>query len=174
MECWRGREKLVGSKKLYLSKGGIITLIKSTLSNLPTYFLSLIPIPIVVANRLEKLFRDFLWRDLGEEAKFHLVSWDKICTPLSCGGLGFRKLSIFNKVGEESPGLRKLHLCGGWLQFVFVGVFGMKETRDFLRIMNVPRKSFGVSYGRLYFLWAMALDFNGLSFHDFLASVSSS
>lgn len=31
-------EKLVGWKKLYLSKGSNLTLIKSTLSNLPTYF----------------------------------------------------------------------------------------------------------------------------------------
>jgi hypothetical protein len=35
---------------LYLSKGGRLTLIKSTLSNLPTYYLSLFPIQ-----------RDFLW-----------------------------------------------------------------------------------------------------------------
>jgi hypothetical protein len=33
--------RLVGWKMLYISKGGRITLIKSTLSNLPTYFLSL-------------------------------------------------------------------------------------------------------------------------------------
>ena len=32
--------RLVGWKRLYLFKGGKVTLIKSTLSNLPTYFLS--------------------------------------------------------------------------------------------------------------------------------------
>ena len=42
--------RLAGWKLLYLSKGGRVTLIKSTLSNLPTYFLSLSPIPTVVAN----------------------------------------------------------------------------------------------------------------------------
>ena len=47
--------RLSGWKRLYLSKGGKVTLIKSTLSNLPTYFLSLLPIPIKVANRMEKL-----------------------------------------------------------------------------------------------------------------------
>ena len=35
--------KLASWKKLYLSKGGRVTLIKSTLFNLPTYFLSLFP-----------------------------------------------------------------------------------------------------------------------------------
>ena len=47
--------RLAGWKHLYLSKGGRVTLIKSTLSNLPTYFLSLFPIPTAVANRIEKL-----------------------------------------------------------------------------------------------------------------------
>uniref|UniRef100_A0A2N9G4U0 Reverse transcriptase domain-containing protein n=1 Tax=Fagus sylvatica TaxID=28930 RepID=A0A2N9G4U0_FAGSY len=36
--------RLAGWKRLYLSKGGRLTLIKSTLSNIPTYFLSLFPI----------------------------------------------------------------------------------------------------------------------------------
>ena len=44
--------KLAGWKKLYLSKGGRVTLIKSTLSNLPTYFLSLFPILASMANRI--------------------------------------------------------------------------------------------------------------------------
>ena len=53
-------QRLAGWKRLYLSKGGRVTLIKSTLSNLPTYFLSLFPIPTAMANRIEKLQRNFL------------------------------------------------------------------------------------------------------------------
>lgn len=52
MEC-----RLFRWKSLYLSKGGRLTLLKSTLSSLPTYF----TIPISVANRLERLQRNFLW-----------------------------------------------------------------------------------------------------------------
>jgi len=47
--------RLAGWKRLYLSKGGRLTLIKSTLSNLPTYYLSLFPILAGVGNRFEKL-----------------------------------------------------------------------------------------------------------------------
>lgn len=47
-------------KRIFLSKGERITLIKSTISSLLTYFLSLFPILIVVTNRLEKLQRDLL------------------------------------------------------------------------------------------------------------------
>jgi hypothetical protein len=46
---------LAGWKRLYLSKGGRIILIKRTLSNLPTYFMSLFPLLASVANRIEKL-----------------------------------------------------------------------------------------------------------------------
>lgn len=53
------RRKLVGWKKLYLSKGGRLTLLKSMLSSLPTYILSLFTIPTHVANKIEKLQRDF-------------------------------------------------------------------------------------------------------------------
>ena len=46
--------KLVGWKRLYLSKGGRVTLIKSALSSLSTYFLSILPILGKVANCMEK------------------------------------------------------------------------------------------------------------------------
>ena len=96
--------KLTSWKKLYLSKGGRVTLIKSTISNLPTYFLSLFPIPAFVANHITRFQRDFLWGGLGDEPKFHLVDWSTVCTPLSSGGLGIRNLRTFN-----------IALLGKWL-----------------------------------------------------------
>ena len=101
--------RLAGWKKLYLSKGGRLMLLKSTLSSLPTYFLSLFTIPTHVANKIEKIQRDFLWGEL----KVHLVGWDKVCTPKVNGGLGIRKITTFNKV-----------LLGKWLWR-----FGAEETR---------------------------------------------
>jgi hypothetical protein len=47
--------KLFGWQRIYLSKGGRVTLIKSTLSSLPTYYLSLFPIPKSVALRIDKI-----------------------------------------------------------------------------------------------------------------------
>ena len=46
-------KKLFGWKRFYLSKGGRLMLLKSTLSSLPTYFLSLFTVPKSVAVRLE-------------------------------------------------------------------------------------------------------------------------
>jgi hypothetical protein len=63
---WEGviekiEHRLASWQRLYLSKGGRVTLIKSTLANVPTYFLSMFSIPGSVATCLEKLQRDFLW-----------------------------------------------------------------------------------------------------------------
>ena len=100
-------------KKLYLSKGGRLTFLKSTLSSLPTYFLSLFTIPTHVANRIEKLQRDNLWSD----SKTHLLGWDKVCMPIANGGLGIRKLTTFKEAllgnGFGISGLRRLGFGGG-------------------------------------------------------------
>ena len=89
--------RLGGWKWLYLSKGGKLTLLKSTLSNLPTYFLSLFHLPSDVACRIEKLQRDCLWNGLGDQPKFHLVNWAKVCEPLQNGGLRVKNLRLFNQ-----------------------------------------------------------------------------
>ena len=98
---WNGvlekmEKRLAGWKRMYLSKGGRLTLIKSTLSNIPTYFLSFFPIPAALAHWMEKMQRDFSWGGLGDELKFYLVKWDTICNPIQCGGLGVRNLIMFN------------------------------------------------------------------------------
>ena len=72
-------------------------MIKGILLSLPTYFLSLFPILVVMASRIDKIQRDLLWARMGEGKKFHLVIWSQICQPLNLGGLGIRNLRIFNR-----------------------------------------------------------------------------
>jgi hypothetical protein len=87
-------------KQLYLSKRGRIILIKSTFSNLPTSclcFPSLLALPI-------ELHWDFLWGSIGEEVKFHMESWSKVCSSIIEVGLGVQNLLMFNRA-----------LLGKWL-----------------------------------------------------------
>ena len=84
-------------KRQYISKGGRITLIRSTLSNLPIYFMSIFQIPRAVRIRLEKIQRDFLWGGGALEQKPHLVRWSIVCDDKGKGGLGVKSLGLFNK-----------------------------------------------------------------------------
>ena len=90
-------KKLSSLKHLYLSKGGRLTLLKSTLSSLPTYFLSLFTIPPAMANRLERIQRNFLWGSSEEAFKYPLVAWNNVCWPIERGGLGIRRFGLFNQ-----------------------------------------------------------------------------
>jgi hypothetical protein len=57
--------------------------------------MSLFPLLVDVANRIEKLHGDFLWDGIGEEFKYHMVSWSKVCYPIFEGGLGVGNLRMF-------------------------------------------------------------------------------
>ena len=74
------RKRLASWKRQYISKGERLTLIRSTLSSLPIYFLSLFRIPRVVCARLEKIQRDFLWGGRNLERKPHLFKWITVCS----------------------------------------------------------------------------------------------
>ena len=79
-------------------------LLKSTLSSLPTYYLSLVTIPKSVATRLESIRRNFLWESSEGSFKYPLVAWEKVCLPVEMGGLGLRSVVSFNQA-----------LLGKWL-----------------------------------------------------------
>ena len=83
---------------------GRLTLLKSTLSSLPTYFLSLFTIPLAMTDRLERIQRNFLWGSYEEAFKYPLVAWNKVCWPVETEGLGIRRFGLFNQA-----------LLGKWL-----------------------------------------------------------
>ncbi|RVX17546.1 LINE-1 retrotransposable element ORF2 protein [Vitis vinifera] len=93
----RIRRRLALWKRQYISKGGRITLIKSTLASLPTYQMSIFRMPKSVAKRVEKTQRDFLWGGGNLEGKVHLVKWDAVCTEKHKGGLGLRRIATLNR-----------------------------------------------------------------------------
>ena len=70
----RFRKRLASWKLQYISKGGRATLIRSSLSSLPIYHLSLFRAPLKVCARLERIQRQFLWGGSDLEKKVSLVS----------------------------------------------------------------------------------------------------
>ena len=102
MSMWDGVEermwrRLAQWKRQYISKGRHITLIKSTLVSMPIYYLSLFRMPKIVAKRIEKLLRGFLWGGGSLERKVHLINWEVVCTQKEKGGLGIGKIDPLNK-----------------------------------------------------------------------------
>ena len=92
----RFRRRLAMWKRQYISKGGRLTLIRSTLSSMPIYLMSLFYLPRKVRLRLEKIQRDFLWGGGALNQKPHLVRWNLVCLEKRKGGLGVRNLTLMN------------------------------------------------------------------------------
>nr|CAN74005.1 hypothetical protein VITISV_006236 [Vitis vinifera] len=75
---WDGVEermwkKLALWKRQFTSKGGRISLIRSTILSMPIYLISVMRMPRVVKLRLKKIQRDFLWGGGALEKRPHLV-----------------------------------------------------------------------------------------------------
>ncbi|RVW45101.1 putative ribonuclease H protein [Vitis vinifera] len=97
----RFRRRLAMWKRQYISKGGRLTLIRSTMSSMPIYLMSLFHLPRKVRLRLEKIQRDFLWGGGTLAHKPHLVKWNLVCLEERKGGLGNAWVSeVWNPVGD--------------------------------------------------------------------------
>jgi len=70
----RFHRRLAGWKAKLLSRGGRLTLLKSTLWSLPIYFMSLFTIPASTAHQLERIMRDFLWNSNSSGNGLHWVN----------------------------------------------------------------------------------------------------
>ncbi|RVX00739.1 putative ribonuclease H protein [Vitis vinifera] len=124
----RMRKRLALWKRQFISKGGRITLIRSTLASMPIYLMSLMCIPRVVRLRLEKIQRDFLWGGGALEKRPHLVNWRFAAERES-----FWKLIISTKYGEEGGGwisreVREGYGVGLWKEIRKEGVLMFKNV----------------------------------------------
>ena len=72
------KARLASWKKKYLSFGGRLTLVKSVLTSLPVYYISLFKMPQGVENIINRLQNNFLWGESEGGKKLHLVGWEKV------------------------------------------------------------------------------------------------
>ena len=130
----RFRKRLAMWKRQYISKGERITLIRSTLSNLLIYFMSIFQLPRAVRMRLEKIQRDFLWGGGALEQKPHLVRWSIVCEAKVKAFWGLRtlvcsiRLSLASGHGDLQTKKRPFGIK--WLE----GSTGRKEGGDLVRL----------------------------------------
>ncbi|GKB43988.1 RNA-directed DNA polymerase, eukaryota, reverse transcriptase zinc-binding domain protein [Tanacetum coccineum] len=80
-----------------LSIGGRLTLLKSVLSSIPLYYMSLFKAPSGTLNALEVIRRNLFNGMERLERKIAWISWDKILASMKYGGLGVSSFYALNR-----------------------------------------------------------------------------
>ncbi|GMI95172.1 hypothetical protein HRI_003186500 [Hibiscus trionum] len=88
--------RLEGWQPHILSIGGRLMLIRSVLTSLPLCFLSIFKIPVSVTKKFNSMMATFLWVGSNSSHKVHWVNWQRLCLPLSAGGLGINNIETLN------------------------------------------------------------------------------
>ncbi|RVW34286.1 putative ribonuclease H protein [Vitis vinifera] len=156
----RFRRRLAMWRRQYISKGGRLTLIRSTMSSMPIYLMSLFHLPRKVRLRLEKIQRDFLWGGGTLAHKPHLVRWNLVCLEKRKGGLGVRNLSLMNNALLCKWNWRFANERDALWRSVISLKYGVEEggwcTRDVMGrngvgLWKAIRKKWGLFDGRVAF-----------------------
>lgn len=72
-------------------------MIQVVLSSIPSYYLSLFKAHVAVCKSIERLMRNFLWKDSGNKNGSHLVRWDIVTCSKEKGELGIDKIKTTNE-----------------------------------------------------------------------------
>eukprot|EP00253_Pinus_taeda_P025096 PITA_25096 len=73
-----------------LNMASRLVLIKAVLQSMPLYLFSVLATPKWMLKRIKNLRHNFLWGSTGQNRKWALVKWEKVCKPKKQGGLGLR------------------------------------------------------------------------------------
>ncbi|GAU16627.1 hypothetical protein TSUD_325750 [Trifolium subterraneum] len=92
----RLKNRLSGWKSRFLSFGGRLTLLKSVLTSLLVYALSIFKAPSGTISAIESLLIKFFWGGSEDSRKTSWINWKTISLRKEYGGLGVRKLREFN------------------------------------------------------------------------------
>ncbi|GKA92513.1 putative RNA-directed DNA polymerase [Tanacetum coccineum] len=117
----RVKRRICDWKNKFLSFAGRAQLVRSVLSSMHVYWASVFILPSSLIIELEQLMRGFLWCQGEMKRGKAKVAWEVVCLPKKEGGLGIRRLDIFNKAlvsshiwsllsGKESLWVKWIHV----------------------------------------------------------------
>lgn len=93
----RIQSKINGWKTSSLSQAGRETLIKSVVTAVPTFPMSLFLLPVNLCDAINSEIANFWWGTNDEnKKKIHWKAWSSLCKSKKSGGMGFRDLQSFN------------------------------------------------------------------------------
>ena len=79
-----------------LSQAGRAILLQANLASKANYQMQSFLLPKIILSKLDSYYRNFFWNKDSNSKTSNLIGWDRICTPLPYGGLGFRKTCVNN------------------------------------------------------------------------------
>ena len=90
------RKRIEGWQTKYLLMVGRATLIKASITSIPTYAMQTTLLPQKICHHIDKLSRNFLWGGSEHHRSCHTVSWDTVTLPKEARGLGIPSTSHRN------------------------------------------------------------------------------
>ena len=89
LPAWKGK---------LLNRAGRLTLVRSVLSSIPTYFLTVFTLQKWATKQVDKLRKSFLWKGTADAGGGHsLVQWSRVKRPKQLGGLSVLDLDMFSR-----------------------------------------------------------------------------
>lgn len=121
-------KKLSSWQAKSLSLVGRLGLVKHVLSSMPLHIAMVLPLPKSVCYSIESCFRNFLWSVEFSKSRANYFSWDKVCLPISEGGLGIRRVHEFDtpcfiKLGWNAVSSTSLWASWFWDIYIKKGFF---------------------------------------------------
>lgn len=90
-------KRMTNWNEKYMSAGAKDVLIKSVAQALPTYTMGMFKMSDKFCEEYSQLVRNFWWGHDKGERKVHWISWEKLTSPKTFGGMGFRDIKCFNQ-----------------------------------------------------------------------------
>ncbi|KAL0376653.1 UNVERIFIED_CONTAM: LINE-1 retrotransposable element O protein [Sesamum calycinum] len=88
-------KRITGWNDKFLSQAGKEVLIKSIVQAIPSYAMSCFKLPVTLLTEIQGMISNFWWHNRGQRT-IHWLSWQRLCDSKLQGGLGFRRLHLFN------------------------------------------------------------------------------
>ncbi|MFS7930377.1 putative reverse transcriptase zinc-binding domain-containing protein [Helianthus anomalus] len=88
--------KLSKWKARHLSFAGRMTLAKSVLGRIPSYYLSIFAAPKGIIQKMDKIRRDFVWGISDSGRKMRWIRWEYMMKAKKLGGMGLGGIRNFN------------------------------------------------------------------------------
>lgn len=89
-------KKLDNWKNNFLSSGGRLILVNSSLSSLSTYTMGFYRFNEEAHKHMDTIRSRFFWRGANGKFKYHMMKWDDMCRPKDFGGLRVINTRVMN------------------------------------------------------------------------------